>query len=166
MDSVFAVGMVAGGVALGIWGGFKKKIVTGMMGVAGIGLGILIVGLAPATMFWLAVTGMALGGFMSPIANGSLGAILQAEVKPEFQGRVMGVLASLATLMTPIGLLIAGPVSDEVGIRAWYWVAGLVSLLMGAGSFLVPVIMNVESQRNGKGEAKQEPTAAQVASAD
>ena len=158
MDSVFAFGMVIGGVALGIWGGFKKKIVTAMTGVAGIGLGILIVGVAPANMFWMALAGSVFFGIMNPIANGSLGAILQAEVKPEFQGRVMGVLVSLATFMSPLGLIIAGPVSDAVGIRTWYWVAGLISLLMGLGSFFIPVIMNMEKERSGNGKAADPPS--------
>ena len=165
MDSIWAFGMVAGGILLGVWGGFKRKIVTGMMGVAGIGLGILIVGLAPSNMFWLAVAGMTISGVMNPIANGSLGAILQAEVKPEFQGRVMGVLISLSTIMSPLGLIIAGPVSDAVGIRTWYWAAGLLSLLMGIGSFLVPVIMSVENGRNGN-KPKDEASTVQVATAD
>jgi DHA3 family macrolide efflux protein-like MFS transporter len=146
MDSIFAFGMVLGGVALGVWGGFSKKIVTAMTGLVGLGMGILIVGLAPANMFWLAVAGMTLSGLMNPITNGPLNAIIQSTVKPEMQGRVMGVLVSLSTLMTPIGLAIAGPVSDAIGIRTWYWVAGLACLLMGIGSFFVPVIMNVESE--------------------
>lgn len=165
MDSVWAFGMVIGGIALGIWGGFKKKAVTAMMGVAGIGLGILIVGVAPANMFWMAVAGMTFSGIMNPITNGSLGAILQAEVKPDFQGRVMGVLISLSTIMSPLGLIIAGPVSDAVGIRTWYWVAGLLSLLMGIGSFFIPLIMNVEKGRNGN-EAPVENPPAQIATAD
>lgn len=148
MDSIWAFGMVCGGLLLGVWGGFKKKIHTAMTGVIGIGTGILIVGLAPANMFWLAVTGMALSGLMNPITNGSLGAILQSTVKPEMQGRVMGVIFSLSTLMTPLGLIIAGPVSDAVGIRTWYWASGLLCLLMGAASFFMPVIMNVEDGRS------------------
>ncbi len=146
LDSVFAVGMIIGGVTLGIWGGFRKKIMTSMTGVAGIGAGVLLVGLAPANGFWLALSGMALAGLMSPIANGPLMAILQATVKPEMQGRVMGAVSSLATLMAPLSLAVAGPVSDAVGIRAWYWFAGMVCLLIGVGGFFIPVIMNVESE--------------------
>ncbi len=148
MDSIWAFGMVCGGLILGVWGGFKKKIATSMLGLIGIGLGILIVGFAPANMFWLAVVGMTLSGLMNPITNGPLGAIIQSTVKPEMQGRVMGVIVSLATLMTPLSLAIAGPVSDAIGIRTWYWVSGLVCLLMGVGSFFMPVIMNVERDRN------------------
>lgn len=148
MDSVFAFGMVCGGVALGVWGGFKKKIVTSMLGVIGIGLGVLIVGFTPANMFWLAVVGMTLSGVMNPITNGPLNAIIQSTVKPEMQGRVMGVIVSLATLMTPLSLAIAGPISDAIGIRTWYWISGLLCLLMGIGAFFTPVIMNVENDRN------------------
>jgi len=162
MDSVWAAGMVIGGITLGVWGGFKKKIHTAMMGVAGIGLGIMLVGFTPSTMFWMAVASVTLSGLMNPLTNGPLIAILQAEVKPEFQGRVMGVLMSLVTLMTPVGLLIAGPVSDAFGIRTWYWLTGIICLLLGLGSFLAPVIMNIENQRSGQSEDPEVP-ALQVA---
>jgi DHA3 family macrolide efflux protein-like MFS transporter len=48
--------------------------------------------------------------------------------------------------MTPLGLLVAGPVSDAIGIRAWYWIAGIVTLLMGIAGFLIPAVMHVEDQ--------------------
>jgi MFS transporter, DHA3 family, macrolide efflux protein len=155
MDSIWAFGMVGGGILLSVWGGFKKKIFTAMGAVTGIGLGILIVGLAPANMFWLAVFGMTFSGLMNPLANGPLGAIMQANVKPEMQGRVMGVVISLSMLMSPLSLALAGPVSDIIGIRTWYWLAGLICALVGIASFFTPVIMNVESNRNGYAEQSQ-----------
>lgn len=156
MDSIWAFGMVSGGLLLGIWGGFKKKIWTAMSGLAGLGLGILIVGIAPANMFWLAVGGMTISGMMNPIVNGPLIAIMQSSVKPEMQGRVMGVIISLATLMTPLGLVIAGPVSDAIGIRTWYWMGGLICLLIGILSFFTPIVMNVE---NNRGQPQERPEA-------
>lgn len=155
MDSIWAFGMVSGGILLSIWGGFKKKILTAMSAVTGIGLGILIVGLAPANTFWLAMLGVTLSGLMNPLANGPLGAIMQANVKPEMQGRVMGVVISVSTLMTPLSLAIAGPVSDVIGIRTWYWVSGLLCLMMGIASFFTPIIMNVESNRDGHPQQPQ-----------
>ncbi len=148
MDSIWAFGMVIGGILLSVWGGFKKNIITAMVGIIGIGVGITIVGFAPANMFWLAVVGMTISGITNPIVNGPLGAILQASVKPEMQGRVMGVVMSLATIITPLSLAFAGPVSDVIGIRTWYWVAGIATLLMGIGGFFTPIIMNVEQNRN------------------
>ena len=155
MDSIWAFGMLGGGIVLSIWGGFRKKIWTAMSGVIGLGLGIFLVGIAPANMFWLAVFGMTVSGLMNPITNGPLGAIMQASVKPEMQGRVMGVVISLANLMTPIGLGIAGPISDAIGIRTWYWVAGLICLLMGISAFFMPVVMNVESSHKEQDEQSE-----------
>jgi DHA3 family macrolide efflux protein-like MFS transporter len=149
MDSASGLGMVLGGLLLSVWGGFKRKIATSMTGIVGIGFGVMLTGFAPAGLFWLAVAGTALSTFMLPIANGPLGAILQGNVRPDMQGRVMSLVGSVATAMTPLGLLIAGPFSDAFGIRTWYWVAGLLTILMGVGGFLTPVVMNVENNRNG-----------------
>jgi DHA3 family macrolide efflux protein-like MFS transporter len=64
--------------------------------------------------------------------------------------------------MTPLGLMIAGPVSDMIGIRAWYWVAGILTLLMGLAGFFIPVVMNVENDH----EAANQPPQAVLTSAD
>jgi DHA3 family macrolide efflux protein-like MFS transporter len=77
------------------------------------------------------------------------------------QGRVMGLVSSASAAMTPLGLLIAGPVSEVIGIRAWYWIAGVVTLLMGAAGFFIPAVMNVEdnhdSVADGAGQALPTP---------
>jgi len=118
MDSSFGIGMVAGGLVLSAWGGFPRKIRTISMGIAGIGLGILFLGLAPANMFWMALAGMVLMGLALPFANGPLSAIIQAVVAPEMQGRVMSLLISAATAMTPLSLAIIGPGADAPVVPA------------------------------------------------
>ncbi len=148
MDSFWGGGVILGGIILSIWGGFKRKIATTLTGIIGIGLGVILVGAAPASAFPLALGGMALAGLMIPIANGPLMAIVQSAVRPDMQGRVMSLIASAATAMTPLGLIIAGPISDYLGIRVWFWIGGGLSLLMGIGAFFIPAIMNVENNRN------------------
>ena len=162
MDSISGLGIILGGVLLSVWGGFKRKVATSMMGIVGIGVGVMLTGLAPVNMFWLAVVGTALSTFMSPITNGPLGALLQSNIRPDMQGRVMSLVGSVAPAMTPLGLLIAGPFSDAFGIRTWYWVAGLVTILMGVGGFLSPVVMNVETNRNGTPSEQAESAASTV----
>lgn len=154
-DSLFGIGMIVGGLLLSLWGGFKRRILTSMLGIIGLGLGVVAIGFAPANMFGLALAGMAVMGFMNPITNGPLHAIIQATVKPEMQGRVMSLVGSAATAMTPLSLAVAGPVSDVIGIQAWYVFGGLVCLLMGAGALFVPAIMNVESNQGEASEASQ-----------
>lgn len=72
IESVFSIGVVAGGFLLGFWGGFKRQIMTALMSVTGMGIGILVITFAPPESFFLAVIGMAITGFMNPITNGPI----------------------------------------------------------------------------------------------
>jgi len=145
LESAQGFGIIAGGILLSIWGGFKKKIATSMLGVIGLGVGVMFVGLAPANLFYVAIAGTAILGLMMPITNGPIGAILQSVIRPDMQGRVMSLVNSAATAISPIGLLIAGPLSDALGIRVWFWAGGLICLLIGVAAFFNHTIMDVES---------------------
>ena len=116
------------------------------------GLGFITIGFTPATAFWLAVVGNLVAGFMNPLVNGPLFAILQTTVAPEMQGRVFTVIGSLSSAMTPLSLAIAGPVADVVGVRPWFVMGGVLCVLMGLGACFVPVIVNLE-KNNGSQEA-------------
>jgi len=144
LDSAWGVGIVIGGLILGVWGGFRRRIVTSLMGIIGIGVGTLLIGLTPATGFWLAVGAVFFAGLMNPVANGPLLAIVQARVAPEMQGRVFTVLQSMATAISPLSMAVAGPAADWVGVRAWYIVGGLICTLMGMGAFFVSAIVHIE----------------------
>ena len=157
--STIGIGTVIGGVVLGAWGGFKRRIITSLAGIIGLGLGIFLIGIAPPQAFVVGVAGCALIGFMGPIANGPLLAIMQSKVPPEMQGRVMGLTNSICMAMMPIALAIAAPVSELLGIRTWYWAGGLFTLLAGILAFFFPVIMTIESHGNA-------PSALQAAAGD
>lgn len=144
LESAWGIGVVTGGLALSAWGGFRRRIATSLMGIVGMGIGTLVIGLSPASAFTLALGGMFFGGFMNPMANGPLFAVLQSSVAPEMQGRVMSLVGSGASAMMPLSLLIAGPVADALGVRVWYVVGGLACAAIGLLAFAVPAIMRVE----------------------
>lgn len=145
MESVLGAGIISGGILLSIWGGFKKKIATTLAGIMGMGLGVMLVGLAPSNLFLLAILGNIVLGFMIPMANGPVGALMQTIVRPDMQGRVMSLVNSGATAISPLGLLIAGPFSDWLGIRVWYWAGGILCALIALSGFFMPIVMNIES---------------------
>jgi DHA3 family macrolide efflux protein-like MFS transporter len=144
LQSAWGVGVVTGGAVLSAWGGFRRRIMTSLTGIVGMGLGCLVVGLAPADALWLALAGMFFAGFMNPIVNGPFMAVLQSTVTPEMQGRVLGLVQSAAMAMMPLSLIIAGPLADAVGVRIWYVMGGIGCVLAGLVSFAVPTIMHVE----------------------
>lgn len=147
VDACLGIGVILGGLLLSIWGGFKKRIRTCMLGIIGIGAGVLIFGVLPANLFYVAVGGIFLLGIMQALANGPLDAILQATVDPDMQGRVVSLLIAGARTMAPLSLLIAGPVADWLGVRTWYLIGGCACILLATVASFIPAIMKIEENR-------------------
>ncbi len=147
VESAFGVGVILGGLTLSAWGGFKRRIVTSFMGIVGLGLGIILTGLAPASMFWLLLVASFIIGVMQVMANGPLGAIFQSTIEPDYQGRVFSLIGAGATAMMPLSLLIAGPISDWLGVRVWYVVGGVTAILAIMIAATIPAIMNIEQNK-------------------
>ena len=135
---------------LSAWGGFKRRVLTSLTGLIAMGLGCLVMGLLPSSAFILAVVTMLYVGIVNPIVNGPLLAAVQAAVAPEMQGRVFTLISTMASGMAPIGLIIAGPISDKLGVQTWFVIGGVVTGLMGIGGFFIPAIMHFE---DGKKES-------------
>ena len=144
VNSAAGIGVILGGSLLGIWGGFKRKIVTTFVGLFGLGAGVLILALAPPTTILWAVVASLIYGTMQPITNGPIGAIMQSTVSPDMQARVGSLLGSMASGMAPIGLLIAGPISDRVGIQTWFLIGGILCMFMAIIGFFIPALMKIE----------------------
>jgi len=119
VQAAMGIGMFLGGALLSVWGGFPRKILTSMLGLMGMGAGTLVLAVAPSSAMFLAVGGALLVGVMTPITMGPFFAIIQSNVEPDMQARVFSLLSSVGTAMVPIGLIVAGPVSDQVGIQVW-----------------------------------------------
>jgi DHA3 family macrolide efflux protein-like MFS transporter len=145
LQMAFGLGVLGGSLLLGVWGGFKRRIITSMIGLLGIGTGMFLLGAAPVNLYWLALGGAVLTGLTMPMTNGGLGAIMQANVAPEMQGRVFSLLGTGASLMSPLGLALIGPLADVFGVRFPYFLGGGVTVLMGIIGLLSPVIMNIET---------------------
>lgn len=146
-QAMFAIGTIIGGILLGAWGGFKKKVVTAQLGLVLLGLATAIIGFTPAELFWLGLSANTLAGLVLPITNGSYGAILQSVIAPEMQGRVFAFIMSAAMLVSPLGLMIAGPISDAFGIQLWFWVSGITCSLMGIAGFFIHEVMQMEEEK-------------------
>ena len=98
-------------------------------------------------MFWMALATAFLAAVMVPMANGPIMAVLQAVVAPEIQGRVFTLISSVATAISPLGLAIAGPVADRLGVQVWYIAGGVVCMGMGGLAFFIPSITGMEDYR-------------------
>jgi len=158
MEMAWGIGLILGGVLLGVWGGFKRKIYTSLVGLVVAGIFFATLGLVPPSAFGLAVASVFLAGFMNPLVNGPFMAIIQDVVPPELQGRVFSVIGSVAGAAAPIGMAISGPVADRWGVQLWFVIGGIVSILMGIMLVAVPAVRNLEEE--GKARASTADAAA------
>jgi len=162
VESAMGIGMLVGGALLGLWGGFKTKILTSMFGLMGMGIGTLILAIVPASAMPMAVGGALLVGLMSPITMGPFFAVIQSTVEPGMQARIFSLLSSVGGAMAPVGLMVAGPVADQFGIQAWFLLGGLFCVLTGAAGFFIPAVIHIEKKGNIKTShlsARSEPAA-------
>ncbi|AEE17981.1 MFS transporter [Treponema brennaborense] len=128
-ETVFSAGMLVGGIIIGIWGGFKNRLVT--MTLSTLLLGVLFAGagLLPPTAFGVFVAGAGIMGFSCPFFNAPCMSLYQEKVPPEYLGRIMGVSASSMSLAGPLGLVISGLFAEAVGVNTWFVIAGIAVCL-------------------------------------
>jgi len=153
-----AAGTVAGGVLLGVWGGFRSRIATALSALAVLGLSMLALGLLPPSGFAPALVAMTVAGLLSPIVNGSFGAALQAAIAPEMQGRVFAFILSAASAMSPLGLVLAGPLADAFSPQLPFVLGGALCALMGALGFALPAVMGLEGRADTVASRAMRPT--------
>lgn len=132
VNSAHGLGFVIGGLILSAWGGFKRRSVTALLGLVGVGVFTLVFGLVPANAFGLAMVVIFIRTAMIPMMRSSVMTILQTHVPPEMQGRVFTLLLSSISMMTPFGLGLAGPVAEAFGIPFVFVITGIGCLVVAA----------------------------------
>lgn len=149
LQAAMGIGGIVGGLLLGIWGGFRRRVWTVLMGILGIGAGMLIFGLIPANRYIISLIFMGKVGFMASISNGSFGPLLQTKVPPEVQGRVFMLLSSLTMAMMPIGLFLSAPIADHFGTQVSYIVGGSACLIIGLLGLMDKRVNTLDLQQEG-----------------
>jgi len=159
LESFSGIGFIIGGLILGAWGGFKRRVLTSLLGLIAMGVGCLVMGILPPSAFVFGVATILFLGIVNPIVNGPLMAAVQAAVAPEMQGRVFTLIGTMAAAMSPIGLIIAGPIADKLGVQTWFVIGGIVTILMGIISPFIPAIMHFEDGRSASTSAVSDQSA-------
>ncbi|KPL20802.1 MAG: hypothetical protein AMJ93_11060 [Anaerolineae bacterium SM23_84] len=154
LESVMGIGILLGGVLLGVWGGFQHRIHTVLLSTTMLAAGLTALGLLPANKLWAAVVVGYVVGMAIPLADGPIMAILQANIAPGIQARVFTLIGSLISLSSPLGLALAGPVADWLGLQTWYLVAGALLGLTTVAFYFTPAIMNIEENSHAAESAR------------
>jgi MFS transporter, DHA3 family, macrolide efflux protein len=110
--AVGGAGLLAGGAAMTMLGGHKKRITGVLLYTALGGLCIVATGLRPSFTL-IAVAGFLLFTMM-PVVDASNTSLWQSKVPSELQGRCFASQQLLLNLAMALGFSIAGPLADHV----------------------------------------------------
>jgi DHA3 family macrolide efflux protein-like MFS transporter len=154
INSANGFGFVAGGIILSTWGGFRRRTITALLGLIGIGVGNILFSFVPATAFGIALCVMFIRTMMVPIIRGSIISIYQTAATPEMQGRIFTLLMSATSIMVPLGLVIAGPIADAFNVRILFLLSGVGCLVLALIWVLSPRVLYLEDRQRKKSEGQ------------
>jgi len=144
VEIAFALGMLAGGLALGALGALKNRYLMIAASIALIGLGLAVSGLLPPSGFLLFAASCLVMGFAAPFYAGVQTALVQEKIQPQYLGRVFSLLGSVQGLAMPLGLILSGMFADGIGVSRWFLVSGMLLLSGAMRAFLLPAMKKLE----------------------
>lgn len=125
-EITYASGMLAGGLILGLFGNYKKRILLITVSIFMMGISLIISGLLPSSEFVIFVVCCAIMGLSVPFYSGVQTALFQEKIKPEYLGRVFSLTGSIMSLAMPLGLILSGFFADRIGVNHWFLVSGIL----------------------------------------
>lgn len=144
VEIAFALGMLAGGLALGALGALKNRYLMIAASIALIGLGLAVSGLLPPSGFLLFAASCLVMGFAAPFYAGVQTALVQEKIQPQYLGRVFSLLGSVQGLAMPLGLILSGMFADGIGVSRWFLVSGMLLLSVAMLAFMLPAMKKLE----------------------
>jgi len=120
--------MSLGGLIVGAWGGFKKRMTTLLSGLAAFGL--LSVGMGLAGDFVVYLVQMLVLGIALTMIQTAVTTLIQERVDASMQGRVFGFENILYCGSLSLGMIVFGPLADAFPMRAIMVGTGVAFLLL------------------------------------
>lgn len=146
IEVIYSVGMLAGGIIIGVFGKWQDRMKPILLAYFIIGISYIICGYLPGnqTGFFYFILLNALCGLATPFFNTLLMAMIQQSYKPQYLGRVLGVLNAIMSITGPVGLIFAGPLADQLGVEKLFLIAGVGTVLCGLINLFLPVARNYD----------------------
>ena len=124
------LGMMAGGLLISTWGGFKRHTKTLLVGMMSFGLLAILMGLVKNFYVYLVL--MAVYGVALTMVQTASTTLLQENSTPEMSGRVFGLFGAAYSSFLPIGMVVFGLLADRTSMRLLMVVSGGLLILMAA----------------------------------
>ena len=135
LESLTGVGMIIGGILVAVIA--PKRKVPWVLG--GMSLSCFLIAATawlPPELFLVCGALWLIGASAFMLANASLMAVLQTVIAQDFQGRAISVLTTMNAVAAPVGLAIANPLGEFLGVSWLFFVFGLSGGFVMISGFL------------------------------
>lgn len=146
MEGLAGIGMVLGGMVVAALAP-RRQVPWVLWGFAASCLALALTGLVPGQLFGVAVAWWVLSGFTFILGNAPLTALLQATIPNQLQGRALSLLAMAMGLAAPVGLALATPLGEWIGIRWLFVLMGVAGTLVSLAGFLSPPLRKLDMEQ-------------------
>lgn len=143
-------GFFVGGAFMLFSKGFRNKIAAFVGSLVISLVGYAIVSFTPTGLFIFMAVAALIFTIPLPVANISVRTIIQSVVPLEMQGRVVSVVISLASLATPLGMILSGSLATYVGTSTLFLGCSLIGIAVTVMSWFFTDIRHVEKMQEGQ----------------
>ena len=127
VEVVGFAGMMAGGVAMSIWGGLRSREKTLAAGL--LAFGSFAIGMGFSKNFILYLGLMAFYGVALTMVQTAITTMLQERTDTSMQGRVFGLLGTMYAGFLPLGMAVFGPLADILPLQ-WIMIGSGIALIL------------------------------------
>lgn len=143
MEGLAGGGMVLGGLVVAALAP-RRQMPWVLWGLALSCLAMALTALAPSRLFAVAVLWWTVSGMAFALGHAPLTALLQTIVPHQLQGRVLSLLHMVEGLASPMGLALASPLGEWLGVRWLFVITGVLGTLVILAGFLSAPLMRLE----------------------
>ncbi len=136
VQTLFSIGMLLAAVVIGVGGGSHRPFAMISFSSFLLGLCSLAGGLLPPSAFWAFCIVVFVIGSTGMMGNIPYMAYIQKSVAAESHGKVISTITSIISLGIPLGMFVAGPIAERVGVNTWMIGVGIILSLIGILSYL------------------------------
>ncbi|TFF90956.1 MAG: MFS transporter [Promethearchaeota archaeon] len=130
VGAVVQFGMIIGAIIVSIKEEWNNKIKWMFGGIIIAMGGFSFMGIAPPGAFIWIVSGGIIFALFIPIINTLFQTIMQSLVPKDKMGRVSSIANFLSMLISPLGIIISGPLGALLGIPILYFICGLIGIII------------------------------------
>ena len=131
VQTLYSLGMLAASMVVGMLRVKNKNFLMISLSLFMFGFFGFIGGILPSWAFWIFAAAVFMMGASGTVSNIPYIAYIQRTVPQENLCKVLSLIRSVMSLGTPIGLFVAGPVAQIIGVNMWMRVAGILMMLVG-----------------------------------